>query len=342
MATQVPGTKQLPIAEQMERLKQWVDGHRQLFDRYRGGSLYHLSQAQFLSPDRSLSPTANLREFDRLTADVRVINNARAVLYRDGCSAAADALWGALMETDRWERPMSLPFEEELSDKLEPMVLLMFEPAKMFQIMRWYRQSWVYFELEALWGEPQANTPSAETKEIVQLLPSLQSCWRRKNAIMNSEVFAAIAEDILRPFGGMQPWFDASAFRSPVAALYAGTTHKLGQGYDRGSYGGVAFAYLLRGVDQAEVLGRIPRDLQSRVATWQFKVYEKTWFGIPQHKIMLVPEAEFGSWQGIYKSSVSKGVSAGQVAVYNPAKLFASHPDGSARDMESVIILDGR
>jgi hypothetical protein len=342
---QVPEITQLPIPEQMERLKTWVGGHRELFDKYRGGNLYGLSQHQFLVPDRQLSPTADLKEFDRLVGDVRVIRNTFAVLHRDGCSAAAEALLGALVATDRYDRPMPLPFEEELGDKLEPMVLLMFEPEKMLQIMHWYRQG-VYFELEALWGRPQENVPSTEIKEITQLLPSLESCWRRKNAIMNSEVFAAISEDILGPFGGMQPWFDSRGYGSPVAALYTGGTCQAGiRGkhiYVHDAYNGVAFAYLLRGVRQDEVLSRIPRVLQGRVATWQFEVYEKTWYGIPQHKVMLIPEAEFSSWQGIHKSSVSKGVSAGQVAVYNPAKVFELQPDGRLRDLKATLVLDNR
>ncbi len=345
---QVPEIVQLPISEQMARLKIWVSGHRELFDKYRGGILYGLSQREFLTPDRQLSPTADLRKYDELVADVRVIRKTFACLYRDGCSAAAEALRTALMDSDPRGKPLPLPFEEELSDKLEPMVLLMFEPEKMFPIMRWYPDS--LWQLGGLWDERNHNVPTEETKAIVRMLPSLKKHWEGHRHSVDSiygDVFAAIAEDILEPFGGMQSWFDVRGLRQhQIASLYTGGTCEAGLRakhiYVHDAYNGVAFAYLLRGMHQKDVLGRIPRELQGRLATWQFEVDEKTWFGIPNHEVMLIPEAEFPSWQGIYKSFVSKGVSAGHVAVYNPAKVFHSHPDGRARDMKTTLVLDSR
>jgi hypothetical protein len=53
-----------------------------------------------------------------------------------------------------------------------------------------------------------------------------------------------------------------------------------------------------------------------------------------------VPEAELPEWQGLYKSSLSKGVSAGHVAVYNPAKVFEVLPDGQSQYMKSSLVLD--
>ncbi|QQR64855.1 hypothetical protein IPH92_04855 [Candidatus Kaiserbacteria bacterium] len=344
---QVPEIKQLPIAEQMERLETWVRGHFKLFNKYRGGKLNGFGQYEFLQPDRAVSPTADLKCYDQLVGDVRVLRNALAVLHRDGCSTAAEALWDALLYSDRYERPYQLPFENEELDELEPMVLLMFEPVKSFQIMKWYPSSW--YQLDRLFGEDTDTVLTDESRAVAQMLPSLKKYWekrRRSRGPSHGDIFEAIGEDILGPFGGMQEWFDVREYGSPVAALYTGDTCSAGMGsthlYAHDAYNGVAFAYLLRNVHQKDVLERIPRALQGSVATWQFEVYKKTWNGVPRHKVMLIPEDEFACWQGIHKSSVSRSISAGYMAVYNPSKVFETTPGGIARDMKSTLVLDNR
>lgn len=336
---QVPEIKQLPISEQMKRLEEWVRGHMELFNRYRGClHTNHLDE-----PDFAVSPTADLRQFDQYVGDVRVFRNAVAVLHRDGCNAAVEALQRALHSTDRWERPVKLPFEDDLPTEKQPMVLLMFEPSKMFQIMRWFPNN--FMELDALFREGGSNVPSEETKCIARILPSIRKHWERRRRggfVYQREVFDAIAEDLLGPFGGIQEWFNVCSSDALVATLYLGGTHEGNVGYAHTAYEGVAFAYLLRGTHQRDVLARIPRQLQENVATWQFEVYEKTWFGIPHHKVMLIPEVELGSWEGIHKSSLSKGTTAGYVAVYNPTEVFNSLPDGKPRDMKSTLVLDSR
>lgn len=345
---QVPEIKQLPIPEQMKRLEKWVRGHMELFNHYRGclytGGLDY--------PNRTVSPTADLKQFDRFVGDVRVFRNALSVLHRDGCSAAAEALQSALHSRDRYERRVKLPFEDELPTEMEPMVMLMFEPSKMFSIMRWMSSD-NFLQVAALCGEGRGNELTEETEVMARLLPSLKKHWLDRklypSSVYQGEVFEAIAEDILGAFGGMQEWFDARKYGSPVVALYtSGAATRVSDAprrehiYVHDAYKGVAFAYLLRNARQQDVLARIPRQLQGKVATWQFEVYEKTWFGIPNHKVMLVPESELSSWQGIHKSSLSKGASAGHVAVYNPTEVFKTLPDGSPRNMETTIVLDNR
>jgi hypothetical protein len=346
---QVPETTQLPIPEQMERLKTWVNGHRKLFELYRsGGPRSGLGNVQLLRPVRSISPTADLRWYDEMVGDARVFRNALAVFHRDGCSVAAEILSGMLHgSTDQWERPIKLPYEDELPNELEPMVLLIFEPEKMFPIMQWHRNS--FMQLFDLWGERgRRNEVDDETRLIVNMLPSLQKHWealKYRPLTYGKELFQAIAEDILGPFGGVQEWFDPR-HRCPTtaAALYTGEQWKRARTdehvYAHQAYDGVAFAYLLRNVHQRDVLARIPRNLQGRVATWQFEVYLKSWFGIPEHKIMFIPETELQCWQGIHKSSLSKGVSSGYVAVYKPEKVFQSLPDGQLRDEKSTLVLN--
>lgn len=340
---QVPEKPQLPIRIQMMRLKKWVDDHRELFERYRGGVLNGFGQYKFLKPDTTISPTADQREYNDLVGSVRVLRNSLAVFHRDGCSVAADALWSALLYKDRWERPLKLPFEEDLQTEMEPMVLLMFDPERIFPIMRWYSESSSnIWEFEALWEDKGQNTPRDDTREIALLLPSLKKHWEKNrfSQVLYAEVFKAIAEDVFTPFGDA---FNACVKEGMVAAMYTVSQHRRSPGGRYTSfhqaYNEVAFAYLLRGVHQRDVLKRIPRQLQSMVATWQFEVYGKTWFGVPRHQITLIPEEELSSWQGICQSSLSKGVAAGHMAVYNPHDAFQSLPDGNKRDASSTLFL---
>lgn len=339
---QVPEKKQLSIAEQMRRLEAWVIAHRDLFERYRGGrELYRFSQFDFITPDPNDSPTTQLKRFDKITGDIRVLLNAQAVFYRDGCSAAAELLNRALMGTDRWDRPVKLPFEDELPNEKEPMVLLVFDPERMFPIMRWFSQKNNLWQLDALWDEERFTCTQVreDTRAIVAMLPSLEGHFREcqyRQVPYNAEVFRAIRDDVFGEFGGIQRWFDPRECAVPVAGLYV---HGMSRDAKPKSYDGIALAYLLRGIEQAEVLARIPRKLQGRVATWQFWVYYKTWFGIPSHRLMLIPECELPVWQGIYKTSLSMGVSAGHVAVYNPDHAFQSLPDGNHRDMKGTLVL---
>lgn len=346
---QVPETTQLPIPEQMERLKTWVNGHRKLFELYRsGGPRSGLGNVQLLRPSRSISPTADLRWYDEMVGDARVFRNALAVFHRDGCSAAAEILSGMLHGSrDQWDRPIKLPYEDELPNELEPMVLLIFEPEKMFPIMMWQKNS--LFQLNDLWEEKgRRQDVRGETRLIVKMLPSLQRHWEARlytPYAYAKELFQAIGEDILGQFGGIQEWFDPRGYNNGIAALYTEATVSAPSGNHTRAYEvyeGVAFAYLLRGVHQRDVLARIPRNLQSRVATWQFEVYMKSWFGIPEHKIMFIPETELQCWQGIHKSSLSKGVSSGYVAVYKPERVFRALPDGQLRDEKSTLVLKNR
>lgn len=341
---QVPEREQLPIAEQMRRLEAWIIAHREVFEKYRGGrELYCFSQFSFITPDPNNSPAAQAKWYKKITGDIGVLRNAQAVFHRDGCSAAAEMLNRALMDTDRWDRPVKLPFEDELPDEKEPMVLLVFDPERMFPIMHWFSQNNNLWQLDALWDEGVRHVQVREdTRAIVAMLPSLERHFREcqhRRAPYQAEVFRAIGDDVLGVFGGIQNWFDPRDWAIPVAALYVeGMTRDAGPK----AYDGVALAYLLRGVEQADVLERIPRSLQGRVATWQFRVYHKTWFGIPSHRLMLIPEDELPIWQGIYKTSVSMGVSAGHVAVYNPDHAFQSLPNGNYRDMKKTPVLNNR
>lgn len=178
---QVPEIKQLPIAEQMERLGTWVRGHSKLFNKYRGGKLNGFGQYEFLQPNRAVSPTADLKCYNQLVGEVRVLRNALAVLHRDGCSTAAEALWDALLYSDRYKRPYQLPFENEELDELEPMVLLMFEPVKLFQIMKWYPSSW--YQLDRLFGEDTHTVPTDESRTVAQMLPSLKKYWEKSEGL---------------------------------------------------------------------------------------------------------------------------------------------------------------
>jgi hypothetical protein len=344
----VPEIAQLPIEEQMEYLELWVLGHWELFERHRGRNILSGSVEELLTPNLTVSPTADMKAFNELLKDIRVIRKAIAVFHRDGCSAAASILHDALLCTDRWSQPVKLPFEDILPTQKEPMVLLMFNPRVTIPVMEWFRNG-TFMELDALWSDNERMThePREETRRIAALLPSLHECWASTlgpDYPTDVEVFRAIAEDVLGPFGGMQDWFDARGDK--VAALYVGSTCSAGMGHQHifvhDAYDGVAFAYLLRGVHQEDVLSRIPRHLQKDVATWQFEVYEKTWFGIPQHKVMLIPERELSQWQGIYQSSLSMGAAAGYAAVYNPASVFQLLPSGVERDMGNTFVLDNR
>ena len=335
---QVPEVRQLPIIEQMRRLKIWVNNHSELFEKYRGGTkLYSFSQFQFITPKTDMSPTANLKWFDKMTGDIRVLLNAQAVLYRNDCPVAAQVLRSALLSTDSQNNPVRLPFEDELPSKKESIVLLMFESAKMIPVMRWLGDN--HCQLSGLWEESDNNIPRDDTLSVVNMLPSLKGFWESRfeaEHAVGQEVFQAIDKDILGQFGGVQDWFDAQSYGSQVTAMYLEDDVSR-----RKSFDGVALAYLLRGVNQAEVLSHIPRALQKLVSTWQFEVYDTTWFGVSHHQIMLIPEEELPHWQGIHQSSLSKGASAGHVAVYQPESVFGYLPNGQSRDMDSTLFLDG-
>lgn len=308
---QVPGkVEERPLVEQADKLVEKLAGHG-VFARMRG-RVQGFPLWELLDLDSENTPTKSLRLFDAYMADLRVMRHLVVWLRCHGYRHAGEELEHALSDSTYRMWCEDIPIEET-----RVATVLMFDPESIKRISRWWHSKNGQWELPH-WRNPQPM--SAETAEILATYPTLgQEGFWREDALP----FVALRRDIMNPLLGAasplaQKVFAELSWSGPYFPLY--TQGGCKKPTERGIYENGAWAYLLTGYDQGEVLSWFPRELQSKLATWQVQVPLCHLRGVAMvHAgIGFYPEAEHPRWKKLSASRASRGVSAGMGVVVAP------------------------
>jgi hypothetical protein len=212
-------------------------------------------------------------------AAAHIMGNLLAQLKRDGKEVAYEELTHAL-----WDPSFLIMGETVALEKTIPFTILMLEPQKTLGLMEWVadkNQPITYLErlfsgLTGWDGAPQYELCRVRTVSVSGLPTVFNDSIRLGNQQWNRD--NSVSLDILSR--------------------------------------ALPFVYVFFGKNQAEVLSKIDRKLQDRVATWQINVpsYMLNWS--PKFAIGFHTEQEHSIWEGRYPALVSKGVSCGYGAFF--------------------------
>lgn len=304
----VPGTaiKERSLEEQADKLIAKLSGHS-VFARMRG-NVQGFPLWEFLDLDSDSTPSKSLREFDAYMADLRVMRNQVVWLRYHGYRRAAEELQHALSgpEYRMWCEDVPL-------DQSRVATVVMFDPEATMRIFRWWPE-------EGMWHLPvsRGKIPEA-TANMVASYPTLGQEWPR-----DAQPFLALRRDVINPLlAAAQPIarevFERLSWSGPhYFPLY--TSAGCRKPNERSSYEDGAWAYLFAGHEQGEVLSWFPRELQSKLATWQLRIPLHHLQGVAMSKTVIgfYPETEHPIWQKLCASRASRGVSAGMGIVVEP------------------------
>lgn len=329
MIQYVPGvdTPERPLDEQADILTKKLVGH-QIFARMRG-KVVGYPMWNLLDPESDTSPTQSLKEFDEFARGVRVMRNLVVWLRWHGCRRAAEEVVSALGASGNEDYRIwceEIPFDASV-----PGVLLMFEPEETLPLAQWWAEERVHRELFHSYMDftmdqrGQKHTPtrlSADTICYLEKFPNLRFAVSSSAAL-----FCALRTNVVDPIldqtnQAVQEKFNRRnmCFVGPNYPMYTGKVQEVN---DRDVYDGGAFAYFFPKKEQAEVLSWFPRALQKRLATWQFRIPERSLRGTVQLHIGFYPESEHKLWHKLYPSLTSKGVAAGFGALLSPRDEFS-------------------
>ncbi|MDD5726877.1 MAG: hypothetical protein PHC53_05795 [Patescibacteria group bacterium] len=264
--------------EQLASLREKLAGH-QAFGRLRGklgdSTIYLLGKMI----ESAESPTSFCRDWDQFAADARVMGNMLAQFRRDGWSAAARALYGAL-KTDTLIEGETVPLH-----KTVPITILVLDPERTFSMLRWIRAGY-YADLSAYHHRRDHVVQPELVSDLFEKFPSL-----RKHCDYFSTKFEFYHGDAL-----------ACAYRDDVRSGYADSLKPfqdkvtrlimVWESYrnDQLDVVNITFGYIFR-AEQSEVLSFFSREEQASLATWQCRLPKVLEERLNRVNVGLHPEA---------------------------------------------------
>lgn len=308
---QVPGkAEERPLVEQADKLVEKLTGHS-VFTRMRG-KVQGFPLWEFLDLDSENTPTKSLRIFDSYMADLRVMRNLVVWLRCHGYRRAGEELQHALSDSKYRMWCEDIPIEET-----RVATVLMFDPEVTMRIYRWW------YSPNTQWEFPHWQNPQPRSAETIHMLASYPTLSQKEFWVNSSLPFITLRRDVVNPLlvaaGPLaQKVFAELSWCGPHFPLYVQGGCK--KPNERESYEDGAWAYLLTGYDQGEVLSWFPRELQSKLATWQIQVPLCHLRGVAMvHAgVGFYPEVEHPRWKKLSASRASRGVSAGMGVVIAP------------------------
>lgn len=302
----VPEGKTVPVPgrlEQVRTLMEKLQGHK-AFARLRGKMGVYFPKLVDGLFQKSTSPTAFCREWDRVAADVRVVGDLLVKLRRDKLDDAAIELLSALHNPTYTFPGETIPIEETM-----PVTVLIIDFPRTLAMIKWIRAAhWMDLNA-ALDGEDCGKL----TCDLFKQFPSLPrySHERRRNGDYEGwDLEAAYTKDALKDESqDVQGSFAMAIRRYPLQIANGTYNDHLEVGQRSGTW--IRFGYLLLG-EQDQVLRNVPRELQSNISTWFCRVPARILGENPQHLYFgFHPEQRHEEWQHEANAFSSIGCSHG-------------------------------
>ncbi len=287
-----------------------------------------LADPQLNAPEKPFSPTKVLDTLKWRTGQARVLINYLAKLRRDGHDVAYQELRFALAE----ER-FVITGEELPLDKRQPGALLMYQPKRTLDLIRWLQllnpiaidnhlgKLTYPYDIKLL--EDGIEKPRMSLKWLTEKVmadnPSIQEGLEKfYDSGMRNHRGNFLPSSIVWGEGNKSDsWISPTKGSSAVLCdpLWLRVANRGLSGSSGDILGNWGVACFFPGKTQAEILGAIPRDRQSEVAVWQFNY--PLFVNNPTHgySIGLFPESEHETFRKSLPTYTSSTITNGFGAV---------------------------
>jgi hypothetical protein len=260
-----------------------------------------------------LSPTTMLRTIDKRRSQTRIVLNMLAKLWRDGKIYAAAELEEALID-----RNFVFTGEDVPVNRRKPGVLVIFEPEKVLDIMRWsvcldpkvvdrHLDRSLKNQVDKKLDSWIIDRPELRpwTEAIMSKYPDIREGLEKYYDNASSDIYRqGFLPDFLVDFP--QKWNPNERLR------YEGATflfmHEQ-QNYDTHHIAKWCVGCIFADKTQDEVLGLFERSMQEQIATWQFSYPAHVSFGHHCSSIGLFPEDQLDRFKKKWPAYVSRSKS---------------------------------
>jgi hypothetical protein len=270
----------------------------------------------------------NPKQLRARLGSIRVMAEMLFQLREKGWKAAAYEL-----ETALASEYYTYAGEMLLDGNTVPATLVMYKPVETLNMLRWIFTN-PFSQLNRFIDTSGNGDVSVTTVELYKAFPTLEGLSRerwREGGTEGQELWLAHKTEVLGQFNLLKRGIPMGlnwSYHEPMMATMERAGGNSGMSHP--------FAFLVRGLDQRDVLALYPRAVQDMVATWQFHL-PKIYAQVDTTRILvgLHPEQEHPRWTRRYPAFASRGLAYGKGAFVIPLESpteFSDEYMGDARN----------